>query len=69
VGLQSGEVHDSLGFMAQRFVQSAMNDYLWNAAKKLIGSPVSSLAATLDAQRARSPKRAPPEQPDDEARV
>jgi hypothetical protein len=69
-GPRAGEAHDSPGFLVQQFFQSAVNDYLWNAAKKFTGSPVSDLAATLDAQRARAPRRrAPPAQADSEALV
>jgi cytochrome c553 len=54
----------------QQFVQSATNDYQWNAAKKLTGAPVSNLAATLDAQRARAARRwAPPNEAGGDALV
>ena len=55
--------------MVQQFFQSTTNDYLWNAAKKLTGSPVSNLAATLDSQRARAARRALLEQADGNAVV
>jgi hypothetical protein len=51
LGPAAGEAHDSLGNLLQQFIQSATNDYLWNAAKKLTGSPVSNLGMSLDAQR------------------
>ncbi len=68
-GPRVGEAQDSLGFMVQQFFQSTTNDYLWNAAKKLTGSPVSNLAATLDSQRARAARRALLEQADGNAVV
>jgi hypothetical protein len=69
-GPSVGEAHDSRGFLVQQFVQSAVNDYLWNAAKKLTGSPVGLLAATLDAQRASAARsREPAQEPGGETLV
>lgn len=52
MGPAAGEAYNSPGYLMQQFFQSATNDYLWNAAKKLTGSRGSNLGDSLDSQRA-----------------
>jgi hypothetical protein len=59
IGPAAGEAHNSPANLMQQFFQSAMNDYMWNAGKKLTGSPVSNLSASLDLQRANAPQQVP----------
>ena len=56
IGPAAGEAHNSPGYLMQQFFQSAVNDYMWNAGKKLTGSPVSNLSESLDLQRANAPQ-------------
>lgn len=63
IGPAAGEAHNSPGYLMQQFFQSAVNDYMWNAGKKLTGSPVSNLSESLDLQRANAPQAVLMQQP------
>lgn len=66
IGPATGEAHNSTGSLVQQFFQSAVNDYMWNAGKKLTGSPVSNLSQSLDLQRANVPQAVRIQEPGDD---